>query len=170
VQQSLKPAIAALSLMLPLTSLAGAKGAVPPPPVAAKKPVVDTYHGVKVEDPYQWLEKKIDDAEVRQWVDGQTAHMRAVLDKLPSRDAIRARLTALLMHKSPAHFAMVQKGGVFFSMKYQPPRQQAMLVVLPSLEDPSTARVLVDPVEVDPRGTTTIDFSVPSVEERHGER
>ncbi len=162
MQQSLKPAIAALSLMLPLTSLAGAKGAVPPPPVAAKKPVVDTYHGVKVDDPYQWMEKKIDDAEVRQWVDGQTAHMRAVLDKLPSRDAIRARITTLLTHKSPAHYAMVQKGGVFFSMKFQPPKQQSVLVVLPSLEDPSTARVLVDPVEVDPSGKTTIDFYVPS--------
>ncbi|PTL83505.1 prolyl oligopeptidase family protein [Vitiosangium sp. GDMCC 1.1324] len=147
--------------MLPLTSLAGAKSAVPPPPVAAKKAVVDTYHGTKVDDPYQWLEKS-DDPEVRKWVDGEVAHMRAVLDKLPSRDAIRARLTTLMTHKSPAHSGMIQKGGVFFAMKFQPPKQQAFLVVLPSLEDPSTARVLLDPVELDPSGHTTIDFFVPS--------
>ncbi|WP_375768462.1 prolyl oligopeptidase family serine peptidase [Archangium gephyra] len=163
MQQRLKPAIAALSLMLPLTSLAGAKGAVPPAPVAAKKAVVDTYHGTKVDDPYQWLEKS-DDPEVRKWVDGQTAHMRAVLDKLPSRDAIRARITTLLSHKSAAHYAMVQRGGVLFSMKFQPPRQQSMLVVLPSVDDPSTARVLVDPMELDPSGHTTIDFFVPSLD------
>lgn len=162
MQQRLKPAIAALSLMLPLTSLAAPKkDAVPPAPVAAKKPVVDTYHGTKVDDPYQWLEKS-DDPEVRKWVDGQMAHMRAVLDKLPSRDAIRARLTTLMTHKSPGYFGMVQKGGVFFAMKIQPPRPQPLLVVLPSLEDPSTARVLVDPVAVDPSGKTTIDFFKPS--------
>ncbi|WP_239015259.1 prolyl oligopeptidase family serine peptidase [Archangium violaceum] len=150
--------------MLPMTSLAaGARSAVPPPPVAAKKAVVDTYHGTKVEDPYQWLEKS-DDPEVRKWVEGQTAHMRAVLDKLPSRDAIRARLTTLMTHKSPAHFALIQRGGVLFSMKFQPPKQQSMLVVLSSPEDPSTARVLVDPMELDPSGHTTIDFFVPSLD------
>ena len=165
MQRSLKSALAVLPLLLPMTSLAGAKGAaVPPPPVAAKKSVVDTYHGVKVDDPYQWLEKKIDDPEVRQWVDGQTAHMRAVLDKLPSREAIRARLSALLNHESAAHFAMVQRGGVLFSLKFQPPRQQFMLVVLPSVDDPSTARVLLDPMELDPSGHTAIDFFVPSLD------
>ncbi|WNG53016.1 S9 family peptidase [Archangium minus] len=160
----MKPAIAALSLMLPMTSLAAdAKSAVPPPPVAAKKAVVDTYHGTKVEDPYQWLEKS-DDPEVRKWVEGQTAHMRAVLDKLPSRDAIRARITTLMTHKSPAHFGLIQRGGVLFSMKFQPPQQQSMLVVLASPEDPSTARVLVNPMELDPSGRTTIDFFVPSLD------
>jgi prolyl oligopeptidase len=163
MQQRLKPAVAALSLMLPFTSLAGAKGALPPAPVAAKKAVVDTYHGTKVDDPYQWLEKS-DDPEVRKWVDGQTAHMRAVLDKLPSRDAIRARITTLLSHKSASHFALVQRGGVMFAMKFQPPRQQSMLVVLPSVDDTSTARVLVDPMELDPSGHTTIDFFVPSLD------
>jgi len=163
MQQRLKPAIAALSLMLPLTSLAGAKGAIPPAPVAAKKAVVDTYHGTKVDDPYQWLEES-DDPEVRKWVSGQTAHMRAVLDKLPSRDAIRARITTLLSHKSAAHYAMVQRGGVLFAMKFQPPRQQSMLVVLPSVDDTSSARVLVDPMELDPSGHTTIDFFVPSLD------
>ncbi|MFY0571941.1 prolyl oligopeptidase family serine peptidase [Archangium lansingense] len=163
MQQRLKPAVAALSLMLPLTSLAGAKGAVPPAPVAAKKAVADTYHGTKVDDPYQWLEKS-DDPEVRKWVDGQTVHMRAVMDKLPSRDAIRARITTLLSHKSAAHYAMVQRGGVLFSMKFQPPRQQSMLVVLPSMDDTSSARVLVDPMVLDPSGHTTIDFYVPSLD------
>ena len=164
MQQSLKSALAALPLLLlPMTSLAGAKNAaVPAPPVAAKKSVVDTYHGVKVDDPYQWLEKKIDDPEVGKWVEGQTAHMRATLDKLPSRDAIRARLTTLLGHESPAHFALVHKGGTLFALKFQPPRQQFMLVVLPSVEDVSSARVLLDPAQLDPSNHTAIDFFVPS--------
>ncbi|WP_239470349.1 prolyl oligopeptidase family serine peptidase [Archangium violaceum] len=162
MQHSLKPALAALSLLLPLASSAGGKGAVPPPPVAAKKPVVDTYHGVKVEDPYQWLEKG-DDPEVRKWVEGQMAHTRAVLDKLPSRGAIRARLTALLSHESPAHSVDSWRGGVLFALKFQPPRPQPLLVVLTS-EDPSSARVLLDPAELDPSGRTTLDFYVPSLD------
>ena len=156
-----KPVLAALSLLLPLSPLAAPKNAVPPPPVAAKEPVEDTYHGVKVADPYQWLEKS-GDPQVREWIAGQTAYTRAVLDALPSRDAIRERITGLLSHQSPAHFGMQQKGGVLFSMRFQPPRQQAALVVLPSVDDPSTARVLVDPMELDPSGHTTIDFFAPS--------
>ncbi|MGZ3460115.1 MAG: prolyl oligopeptidase family serine peptidase, partial [Archangium sp.] len=148
---------------MPLTSFAGAKGAVPPPPVAAKKPVVDTYHGVKVDDPYQWLEKS-DDPEVRQWIAGQTAHMRAVLDKLPSRDAIRERITALLSYKSSAYFIWGQRGGLTFGTKSQPPKQQPLLVVLSSVDDPASERVLLDPAELDPSGHTTIDFFVPSLD------
>jgi prolyl oligopeptidase len=161
LKQRLKPALAALSLLLPMTSMAGARSAVPPPPTAAKKPVEDTYHGVKVADPYQWLEKS-DDPEVRQWVEGQTASMRAVLDALPSRDAIRERFTALLTHKSPAHGELVRKGGVLFALRFQPPQQQPSLVVLPSVEDPSSARVLLDLMQLDPSGATALDFFVPS--------
>ena len=47
----LKPALTALSLLLPLASLAGKPASAPP--VAEKKAVVDTYHDTKVEDPYQ---------------------------------------------------------------------------------------------------------------------
>ncbi len=163
MQQHLKPALVALSLLLPLTSLSAGKGAVPPAPVAAKKAVVDTYHGVKVEDPYQWLEKG-DDPEVRKWVVGQDAHMRAVLDKLPSRDAIRERVTALLSHKAASYGVGWYRGGLFFGMKFQPPRQQPQLVVMSSVDDPASARVLVDPMELDPSGRTTIDFFVPTLD------
>ncbi|WNG23750.1 S9 family peptidase [Cystobacter fuscus] len=160
----IKLALATLSLLAPLKPFAAGKGtAVPAPPVAARKPVVDTYHGVKVEDPYQWLEKG-DDPEVRRWLQGETAYTRAVLDKLPSREAIRARVTTLLTHQSPSHFALRQRGGTLFALKSQPPKQQPFLVVLPSVEDPSTARVLVDPVVLDPSGHTTIDFYVPSLD------
>ncbi len=158
-----KRALAALSLLLPVSSLAAAPkpAAVPPAPVAAKDVVEDTYHGVKVADPYQWLEKS-EDPRTREWLAGQAAHMRAVLDALPSREAIRARITAIATHKSPAYVGMIQKGGVLFAMKFQPPRQQPVLLVLPSVDDTSTERVLVDPMELDPSGHTTLDFYRPS--------
>ncbi|MET0401434.1 MAG: prolyl oligopeptidase family serine peptidase [Cystobacter sp.] len=147
-----------------MTTLAAGKGpALPKPPPTEKKPVVDTFHGVKVEDPYQWLEASGDPA-VRQWIQAETAYTRAVLDKLPSREAIRERISALLSYQSAGYSAPEQRGGTLFAMKSQPPRQQSFLVAVPSLEETSTARVLVDPMVLDPSGHTTIDFFVPSLD------
>ena len=81
----------ALTLLLPLATLAASKAARPPPP-AEKHPVVDSYHGESITDPYQWLESSSDD-KVKAWTTGQNAYTRAVLDKLPSRAPIRERLT-----------------------------------------------------------------------------
>lgn len=63
-------------------------------PETPKKPVVETYHGVGVQDDYQWLEDW-NDPTVRGWSDSQNAHARAVLDALPGRQLIRNRLAAL---------------------------------------------------------------------------
>ncbi|WP_224362099.1 prolyl oligopeptidase family serine peptidase [Hyalangium versicolor] len=155
----LKPALTALSLLLPLSSLAG-KGASAPP-VAEKKVVVDTYHDTKIEDPYQWLESS-SDPKVQEWTQGENAHTRAMLDKLPSREAIRQRVTELITWQSPAYFGLEEKGGTLFALKAQPPKQQPLLVTIGSLSDTASVRILLDPMEVDPSGKTTIDFFVPS--------
>lgn len=155
----LKPVLAALALLLPLTSLAGK--ATVSPPVAEKKVVVDTYHDTKVEDPYQWMESS-SDPKVQEWTHGQNAYTRAMLDKLPGRDAIRKRVKELLTWQSPAYFALEERGGTLFALKAQPPKQQPMLVTLGSLSDTSSERVLLDPMVVDPSGKTSIDFFVPS--------
>jgi prolyl oligopeptidase len=47
-------------------------------------------------------------------------------------------------------------------MRRQPPKQQPFLVVLPAVDQPDKARVLVDPGEIDSKGTTAIDWYVPS--------
>src|SRR5215472_11622872 len=65
------------------------------PPVAEPKPVIDMYHGTKVLDRYRWLEKS-DSPEVQKWVEEENAYTRALLDPLPSREAIHKRLTELL--------------------------------------------------------------------------
>src|SRR5262245_22163062 len=57
--------------------------------------VVETLHGVEIQDPYRWLEDGSTD-ETRAWVDAQNAATRAVLDALPQRPAIQSRLSELL--------------------------------------------------------------------------
>src|SRR5581483_9287644 len=65
------------------------------PPQAEVKPVIDILHGTRVLDNYRWLEKS-DSPAVQKWVEEENAYTRAILDPLPSREAIHTRLTELL--------------------------------------------------------------------------
>jgi prolyl oligopeptidase len=61
------------------------------PPVAPVKPVIDTYWGHDVEDPYRWLEDQ-SSAESKAWMKAQADYARAVLDRLPGRKAFAAEM------------------------------------------------------------------------------
>ncbi len=61
------------------------------PPVAPVRPVTDDYFGTKVVDPYRYMEN-LKDPKVAAWFKGQNAYTRAVLAKIPGRDALLARI------------------------------------------------------------------------------
>ena len=131
------------------------------PPATSKVPVVDTYHGVKVSDDYRWLENWADPA-VKAWSEAQNACTRGYLDQLPGREALRERFTALMGGATPSFYDLEFAGGTLFAMKRQPPRQQPFLVTLASADDPGSAKTVVDPNLLDPRGMTAMDWFVPS--------
>src|SRR5438270_6808375 len=80
--------------------------AAPPAlPDTPKHPVTDTYHGVKVTDDYRWLEK-VNDPEVRQWIEAQNKVSRAALDASPSLEPLRKRLKELLSARSVSFGAL----------------------------------------------------------------
>lgn len=133
------------------------------PPITAKQPVVDVYHGVKVPDHYRWLEDW-GDAQVQAWSAAQNIHARAYLDKLPQAEAIRARLTELETGASSNYTSLVRRGARLFALKQQPPKQQPLLVWLPNADDASSEHVIVDPNELDAAGHTAIDWFVPSLD------
>ena len=147
-------------LLLATVSLTNAASPVPGTP---KKPVFNEYHGVKVEDDYQWLEKDADPA-VKAWSAEQNTRTRAYLDKLPDRGAIAARLTKLFSKTSPTYSSMVARPGRLFAMKFQPPKQQPMLVTLASADDLKSEKIVLDPNQLDAKGTTAIDWFVPSLD------
>ena len=60
-------------------------------PDTPKKPVATEYHGVTVEDPYQWLEED-DDPQVKAWSDAENQRTRKYLDSFPDRAAIEKQL------------------------------------------------------------------------------
>jgi prolyl oligopeptidase len=135
-------------------------------PTTEKRPVADSYHGVTVSDDYRWLE---DGAapEVKAWTEAQNAVARAHLDRLPGRQALRERIAAILSYEVPSYDGVVERGGKIFAVKRQPPAQQPMLVVLKSLDDLASERVVYDPNRVDPSGSTYFDWYVPSEDGRY---
>ncbi len=129
------------------------------PPATPKDPVVVSLHGYRIVDDYRWLEDW-SDLKVRRWSEAQNAYARGVLDAEPSRRAIQERVEALMADTSPTYSQLETRHGVVFAIKAQPPKQQALLVSLTSVDDPSTERVVLDPNHIDPSGATTIDFYV----------
>src|SRR5213595_1673265 len=140
-----------------LPNLSGAEPLAQTP----KKPLTDEYQGVKVEDNYQWLEQD-DDPAVKAWSDAQSRRTREYLDKLPDRAAIEKQLTDWYAKTSPTHSGIVSRPGILFARKFQPPKQQQMLVTLASADALKSEKVLLDPNKLDPSGKTAIDWFVPS--------
>src|SRR2546423_11077422 len=92
-------------------------------PDTLKKPVATEYHGVTVEDPYQWLEAD-DDSRVKAWSDAQNPQTRKNLDSFPHQAAIEKQLQERYAETSPSHSSLVSRPGILFAMKIPPPKQQ----------------------------------------------
>jgi prolyl oligopeptidase len=130
-------------------------------PPTDERPVTDDYHGVRVVDPYRWLERADDDA-VRAWTAAQNELSRPLLDGLAGRDGIRERIRTILTARGPEYESVDYRAGKLFALEDKPPLQQARLVLLESPDTLAGLRVLLDPNDLDPSGKTTIDWYVPS--------
>ncbi|MBA4042193.1 MAG: S9 family peptidase, partial [Sphingobium sp.] len=129
---------------LPLLAIAAA----PAPEISLKYPetprvdVVEEQFGVKVADPYRWLESDVrTEPKVRAWVDAQNAVTSAYLATLPGRDAFKARMKQLYSYERFG--TPVQQGGRYFYTHNSGLQNQSALYVRDSLNGPG--RVLIDP-------------------------
>jgi prolyl oligopeptidase len=152
--------VSAAALALSYPTLAGSA------PDAPKKPVATEYHGITVEDPYQWLEAD-GDAQVKAWSGAENQQTRKYLDSLPDRAAIEKQLQEWYAKTSPSYFSLVSRPGILFAMKFQPPKQQPLLVTVASADDLKSEKVVLDPNVLDTKGTTTIDWFVPSLDGKY---
>ena len=57
---------------------------------------------------------------------------------------------------------VVTDTGKVFALYNQPPKQQPMIALLGNDADPAQARIIVDPNTMNHKGTTAIDWFVPS--------
>ena len=130
-------------------------------PATPVKPVTDSYGDLKVTDPYRWLEKT-GDPKVSQWSAAQDKRTRAYFDKLPARKPMFDWLMKQVSASSSSYFDLHAAGGQLFALYNQPPKQQPMLAVMGQGADPAQARVVLDPNTLNAKGTTAIDWYVPS--------
>jgi prolyl oligopeptidase len=157
--------IAAAMLCLSL-GIVGTVTAGEPYPVTAKKAVSDVYHGVTVTEEYRWLEHA-KDPEVKAWADAQNAYTHAYLNKVTSRPAIAEYFKNLYSAASSSYYDLQYRHGLLFAQKYQPPKEQPLIVCLKSPEDTTGERVVFDPSRRDTTGSTSVDFYVPSPDGRY---
>ncbi|RMG42122.1 MAG: S9 family peptidase [Planctomycetota bacterium] len=133
-----------------------------PPPSAAVKieyphtrrvDHVDVLHGVRVPDPYRWLEADVRESpEVAAWVEAQNRVTFAYLESIPEREAIRRRLTELWNYEK--YGAPFKRGGRYYFFKNDGLQNQDVLYVMDSLD--AEPEVLIDPNTWSKDGTVAL--------------
>jgi prolyl oligopeptidase len=143
-----------------LLATASLVAAVPPPPPTPADNTVTVIQGIKVADPYRWLENWAD-PKVVGWSDAQNVRTRAYLDTLPGREKVNSELAGLIKASSPSYSQLAARGAHVFASYSDPRFQQPMLVTLNASADPASRRPVVDPNLLDAKGLTAIDWFVP---------
>jgi prolyl oligopeptidase len=128
-------------------------------PQTKKQDVVEEQFGVKVADPYRWLEDDVRvNPEVAKWVEAQNAVSLPYLDSLPGKDVLAARMKALYDYE---RFGLPEKaGGTYFFTKNDGLQNQSVLYARQGLN--GRDRVLIDPNTWAKDGATALDAWVPS--------
>nr|WP_321375716.1 prolyl oligopeptidase family serine peptidase [uncultured Bacteroides sp.] len=126
-------------------------------PITKKDNTVDTYFGVKVADPYRWLENDTT-KETAAWVKAQNKVTSSYLEKIPFRNKLKERLTNLTNYEKIG--APFKKNGKYYFYKNDGLQNQSVLYVQNTLD--SEPEVFLDPNKLSEDGTvalTGISFS-----------
>lgn len=121
----------------------------------------DSYHGVRVADPYAWLEG-MDTPEVKRWVDAQNALAQPRLEAIPAREQIKKRLTELWNYER--YDVPVKRGGRYFFLRNDGLQNQSVLYVTETLD--AAPRVLLDPNKLSEDATVALGEFLPSPDGR----
>jgi len=122
-----------------------------PYPKARKVDQVDDYHGVKVADPYRWLENP-DSEESRQWIEAENKITFGFLEQIPQRPKIKSRLTKLWDYER--YGIPFTEGGRYFYSRNDGLQNQNVLYTLPKLD--AEPKVLLDPNKLSEDGTIAL--------------
>jgi prolyl oligopeptidase len=126
-------------------------------PVARKSDQVDDYHGVKVADPYRWLED-LDSEETRKWVEEQNKLTFGYLAEIPARTTIKERLTKLWNFEK--YGVPFKEGNRYFYTRNSGLQNQSVLYSVNSLD--AQPQVLLDPNTLSTDGTVALSGSAVS--------
>ncbi|MER6511841.1 prolyl oligopeptidase family serine peptidase [Nonomuraea sp. NPDC001636] len=127
-----------------------------PYPTARREDVVDILHETPVPDPYRWLEDP-DGPDTKEWLLAQAELFNASRGEQRFKD----RIAELL--RSGSVGAPAWRGERRFFSRRTPDQEHAVYYVV---EADGTERALIDPMEIDPSGLTTLDAVQPDKEGR----
>ncbi len=134
------------------------------PPLAPERPVSDEYFGAQVADPYRWMEAD-NSAEAAAWMKAQDDYTRSILGRIPGREALFNRVTAL-SEAGTLVYQVSQAGSRYFYMKQAPGDDNGKLYVREGLR--GKERLLVDPTKTPANEPHfSIDYFVPSRDGRY---
>jgi prolyl oligopeptidase len=127
-------------------------------PDTKKENVVDDYNGVKVEDPYRWLEDD-NSQQTKAWVQEENKVTFDYLSKIPYRDKIKKRIEE--MWNYPKYGAPFQKGEYYYFQKNDGLQNQSVWFTQKGLK--GKPEVFIDPNKLSDDGTVSlggINFSL----------
>ena len=134
--------------------LVACQAAAPKPPETRRDNVIDTLHGVPIQDPYRWLEDQQSPA-TREWIERQREYTAQVLEQAPDDNDIRARLEEL--YRVDAVSAPMVRNGRYFSARRNADQDLAVLYVRRSAEGPDEE--LIDPHRMSPDGSLSVIYA-----------
>jgi len=131
----------------------------PKPPATPTHEVTDEYFGTRIVDSYRWLED-LKSPEVSAWMKAQNDYTRAVLDRVPGREKLRARIAQL--DDTGVRVSSFQSySGRWFYLKRAPGQDNQRLYTRDGSN--ATERLLLDPETLTANGVHySIDYYTPS--------
>src|SRR6185369_6332001 len=146
------PCLLALSLLLSLAaSPTFADPAVLAYPSTKKIEQTDDYNGVKVADPYRWLEDD-NSAETKAWVEAENKVTFGFLEQIPQRKALKESLTRIWNFER--YGIPYKQGNRYFFSKNDGLQNQSVLYWMDSLH--GTPHLLLDPNKLTSDGTAAL--------------
>jgi prolyl oligopeptidase len=137
--------------VLASTSLAQGKYEYPKP---ARGNQVDDYHGVKVSDPYRWMEET-DSADTKAWIEAENKLTGSYLATIPEREKIKSRLTEIWNYER--YSAPTKIGDFYIYSKNDGLQNQSVLYITKSIDDPG--KIFFDPNKLSTDGTAALSGS-----------